>query len=117
MSVVCMCRGRGTAWVAALPGGLPDVALLIDDVLVVVVDVERLLVVVGTGAEHLPLLNGSDLRRWFHISSLHNCISFLFLFDDYLEFRSSSIKHDRWVASLKINRKLIQKIIRTCAVA
>ena len=72
-----MCRGRGTAWVAALPGGLPDVALLIDDVLVVV-DVERLLVVLGTAAEQmLPLLNGNDLRRGFHICFLHNCISFL----------------------------------------
>ena len=109
-----MCRGRGTAWVAALPGALPDVALLIDDV--IVVDVERLLVVVGTAVEQLlPLLNGNDLRRGFQISSLHNCYLLLFLFDDYLELRSSSIKHDRWVAALKINRKLIQKIIRTCA--
>ena len=113
-----MCRGRGTAWVAALSGALPDAALLVDDVLFFVVGLERcLLVVVGTGAEQLlPVVNLYDLRRGFHVSSLHNCYLLLFLFHDYLEFRSSSIKHERGgVAALKINRKLIQKIIRTCA--
>ena len=79
--------------------GLPDAALLVDEVvLVVVVGLERcLLVVVGTAAEQLlPVVNLHDRRRGFLICSLHNCISFLFLFDDYLEFRSSSIKHERW---------------------
>ena len=92
-----MCRGRGTAWVAALSGALPDAALLVDDVLFFIVGLERcLLVVVGTGAEQLlPVVNLYDLRRGFHVSSLHNCYLLLFLFDDYLEFRSSSIKHER----------------------
>ena len=131
--------------------GLPDAVLLVDDVLVVVVDVEQLL----AAAEQLRVVNVDDLRRWFQISFLHNCYLLFVLFDDYLEFRSSSIKHERggslrsksfkilfkifwlapllvrfsyrflsdfeavrptgWVAALKINRKLIQKIIRACA--
>ena len=73
--------------------GLPDAALLIDDVLVVVVDVEQLL---AAAEQLLPVVNLHDLRRWFQISFLHNCYLLLFLFDDYLEFRSSSIKHERW---------------------
>ena len=99
--------------------GLPDAALLVDDVIIGVVGLERwILVVVGTAAEQLRVVNLHDLRRGFHICFLHNCYLLLFLFDDYLEFRSSSIKHERGgVASLKINRKFIQKIIRACAVA
>ena len=70
-----MCRGRGTAWVAALPGASPDALYVVDVVTFGVVGLDRrLYVVVGTAAEQLlPLLNGNDLRRGFHICSLHNC--------------------------------------------
>ena len=60
-------------------GGLPDVLLLVDVVVVLAVYAER----GGTAAEQmLPLLNGNDRRRGFLICSLHNCISFL-LFNIY----------------------------------
>ena len=52
--------------------GLPDVALVADGVLVVVVGLERPLGVVGTAAEKLPLLNLYDLHRGFLICFLHN---------------------------------------------
>ena len=56
-------------------GGLPDAALLVDDVVVVVVGLDRRLYVsVGTAAEQLlPVVNLHDLRRGFHVSFLHNC--------------------------------------------
>jgi hypothetical protein len=81
----------------ALSGALPDVALLIDDVIIGVVGLERaILVVVGTAAEQLlPVVNLHDRRRGFQISSLHNCYLLLFLFDDYLELRSSSFTLDK----------------------
>ena len=96
---------------------LPDAVLLVDDVLVFVVGLERcLLVVVGTAAEHLRVVNVDDCRRGFHVSFLHNCYLLLFLFDDYLEFRSSSIKHERGgVASLKILQNLIQNLLACAA--
>ena len=74
--------------------GLPDVALLIDDVVVVVVGLERaILVVVGTAAEHSLLLKldhahgGLDVILLFHIA----CFVF-------------------GVASLKIIKKSISKL-------